>query len=139
MLPLLLRGKGSGYSYQLRDEFTTDASAPLASPRTCAPGPGALTLVQTDGQFSIVGGVLQIPSQTTPDLSSLGFYGTTYARQAGRFIYAKLSRSVAGATFYPFIGWGRPDEGLPSTVNNMRLSVSFGNSSYIFIYKQVLS
>lgn len=52
----LLNAPQSSVIYLLNDQFTTDAAAPLASPRTCEPGPGTLTLVQNDGQFSISGG-----------------------------------------------------------------------------------
>jgi hypothetical protein len=33
----------AGLTFLLRDDFVTTESAPLASPRTCEPGPGALT------------------------------------------------------------------------------------------------
>lgn len=121
-------------TYMIIDEFTTAASAPLTSPRTAEPGPGTLTLVQTDGQFSIVDGVLQIPAQTTPDQASLGFYTGTYAREAGRFVYGKLSRSGAGNDYYPYIAWGSSAENLPASINNPELSAAFtinGNISTI--------
>jgi len=44
--------------YLLRDEFTTDEAAPLASPRTCEPGPGSFTFIDTNNLFSIAGGEL---------------------------------------------------------------------------------
>lgn len=47
-----------GVTYLLRDEFTTDASAPLASPRTCEPGPGTLTILDTNNVMSIASGAL---------------------------------------------------------------------------------
>lgn len=42
-----------GLSYWLRDEFTTDASAPLTSPRAAEPGGGTLTITDTANRLSI--------------------------------------------------------------------------------------
>ena len=36
-----------GVEFLLRDEFTTPDAAPITSPRTCEPGPGTLTFVDT--------------------------------------------------------------------------------------------
>ena len=57
MMLLKLGGAGSGgaapaITYLLRDEFTTDESAPATSPMAAEPGPGTSTLVQTDGSFA---------------------------------------------------------------------------------------
>lgn len=49
---------GGGTRYLLRDEFTTDASAPLASPRVCEPGPGSCIITDTTNKLSIVSGDL---------------------------------------------------------------------------------
>lgn len=84
----------SPITYLLRDEFTTAAAAPLASPRACEPGPGTLTLVQTDGQFSIVGGALVFPAQATPAWGDQGFTGDAQARVAGRALLASLNLST---------------------------------------------
>lgn len=87
-------GPQTWITYPLRDEFPTTAAAPLASPRTCAPGPGTLTLVQVDGQFSIVGGALVFPAQGTPAWGDQGFYGGALARTAGRALLASLNLST---------------------------------------------
>src|SRR5690348_15144558 len=39
--------------YLLRDDLITPASAPLTSPRTCEPGPGTLTILDTGNAWSI--------------------------------------------------------------------------------------
>jgi len=44
---------GGGVAFLFRDDFTTDEGAPLTSPRTAEPGPGAVTLVQDVGQWDI--------------------------------------------------------------------------------------
>src|SRR3990172_1150048 len=85
-------GDGAIYLlWLLRDEFTLAAGAPLASPRTCEPGPGQLTLVQTDGQFSVVNGQLVIPEQATPTYGDLGFYGGAFVRQLGRTLVCEIT------------------------------------------------
>lgn len=48
-VPGVMGGGGGGITWLLRDEFTTDDAAPLTSPRTCEPGPGTLTVAETDG------------------------------------------------------------------------------------------
>lgn len=81
--------------FLLRDDFTTTEAAPLASPRTCEPGGGTLTLVQTDGEFSIANGKLVFPAQTTAAWGDQGFYGAAVARAAG----VALIQSVAWSAF----------------------------------------
>lgn len=76
-------GGGAPFVFLLRDDFLTAEDAPLASPRTAQPGPGLLTLVQNDGEFSISDGKLQIPAQTTPAWGDLGFVGGLISRSAG--------------------------------------------------------
>lgn len=98
-----LLSAASSIVYLLLDRFTTDAAAPLASPRTAEPGPGTLTLVQTDGQFSISGGALQIPTQATPVVGDLGLYSSGLSRVAGRTVLGSLTKT--GGTFWPFLGW----------------------------------
>lgn len=51
-------GDGSGVTYILRDEFTTDEANPIASPRTCEPGPGTLTVVDGGNFVYIRNGML---------------------------------------------------------------------------------
>jgi hypothetical protein len=58
--------------------------APLSTPRTCDPGPGTLTLVQTDGSFAASSGQLVITQQTTPVVGDLGFYSASNARVTGK-------------------------------------------------------
>src|SRR3972149_12041444 len=85
----------------LDDEFITAEAAPLASPRACEPGPGTLTLVQTDGEMSIGAGALVFPAQATPVLGDQGFYGTGVTRAAGVGLLNRVNYSTV-ATDYPF-------------------------------------
>jgi len=90
----------------LDDEFITAESAPLASPRTCEPGPGTLTLVQTDGQFSIAAGVMAYPAQVSPVAGDQGFiYATGFARIAGRSLLSKSRESANPSTGIQPLAW----------------------------------
>ena len=86
-------GVGGGLTFLLRDDFTT-ARAPLLG-RLAEPGPGTLTLVQTDGQFSTSSGKLNFPVQSTPAWADQGFYGAGRSRVAGRAIVRGICDSVA--------------------------------------------
>jgi hypothetical protein len=87
-------------TFTLRDDFSTDAAAPLSSPRNAEPT-GTLTLVQTDGQFSIANGALNVPAQSTPVMGDLGFYGAAVTALGGRALLAKFTPTALGAS-----GWG---------------------------------
>jgi len=108
------RGRVAGLIYLLRDEFTTAAAAPLASPRTCEPGPGSLTLVQNDGQFSISAGKLLVPSQATPVHGDVRVYdNTSRSRLAGRAVFATANfNSVTGKSAY--LNWTSSSSGSPT-------------------------
>jgi hypothetical protein len=96
---LTVAGGTKPVTYLLRDEFDTAAAAPLASPRTCEPGPGTLTLVQTDGQFSVSGGKLMFPTQATPAWGDLGFRESSgLARQNGRAVICTFNLSTIAAS-----------------------------------------
>lgn len=90
----------AGITWLFRDDFTTDEAAPLASPRTAEPGPGTLTLVQADGEFSISDGKLAFPAQTTPAWGDQGFYGGGFSRIAGRALMASYTATVSIKTSY---------------------------------------
>lgn len=83
----------------LYDQFNVSAAAPLASPRTCEPGPGTLTLVQTDGQFSIVAGQLVFPTQTTPVWGDQGIITpSTLTNVVGRTLLATIRLTSGSLT-----------------------------------------
>ena len=87
-----LKGGVNKITYLLDANFgnMSDTAAPLASP--FAVDVGELTFVQIDGQFSISGGELVIPAQTTPAWGDLGFYEATgFARGAGLTLLGTLT------------------------------------------------
>ncbi|MBX3061814.1 MAG: hypothetical protein U0528_07000 [Anaerolineae bacterium] len=99
-------------NWLLRDEFTTNDAAPVATPRTCEPGPGTLIFTQTDGQFGISGTALSFPTQSTSAWGDQGFLSNeTYSRIAGRALLTSLNFST-----FSFSAVGFFDD-LSSTVN----------------------
>ena len=97
-------------NFLLRDDFLVDVAAPLASPRTCLPGPETLTMVQTDGQFSISSGKLTFAAQMTPAWGDQAAYSAVQARVAGRAVLGKINASGALGMF----GWDVNQAALPS-------------------------
>lgn len=106
------RGIGSGLLgaaplvYLLRDEFTTDDSAPVASPRTAEPGPGTLTFTQTDGEMSISGGVLAFPAQASPAFGDQRFHAASIGRAAGRAFLTRINISSGNNVALEFANSG---------------------------------
>ena len=97
----------SGIEWLFRDEFITDDAAPISSPRTAEPGPGTLTVVDTDNKSSISSAALQLATHTTPALGDPRLYTTdTFARALGRAVLSTGNR--AGASRY-LTGWGEED------------------------------
>lgn len=86
-----LLGGAAPLVYLLRDEFTTDDSAPVDSPRTAEPGPGTLTFTQTDGQMSISSGALAFPAQASPGFGDQRFHAASIGRAAGRALLARIN------------------------------------------------
>lgn len=148
----------------LNDEFTTAASAPLASPRTAEPT-GTLTLVQTDGQFSISSNKLNFPVQASPAWGDQGLYrSSTIARAVGLVLFGKLNYSIvqgsfigfgtgagasysniAGEAIYPLAGSGwaifRPSSGsiivaaIPASATDYDLAIVVCSTGYYFFIK----
>ena len=86
--------------YLLRDEFATDEGAPLASPRTCEPGPGAVAITDTGGLLSISGGVLS-PAGMDDAWDPQVVSAASFARARGRALLGTINRSGDRQVF----GW----------------------------------
>lgn len=72
----------SAIVYTLKDVFTTDDAAPITTPRTCEPGPGTLTITDTNNTLSIAS------SQLSAAIGANGTYdwrviGSAIARATG--------------------------------------------------------
>ncbi len=123
-MPLMKRRRRRKVIYLLRDEFPTDDAAPVASPRTCEPGPGTLTTVQTDGQFSISEGKLSFPAQSTPTWGDLGFFENVgRERVTGRVLIGLFNFSTLQACV--FLAW------LRSATANVTAFANIANGFYL--------
>ena len=123
---ILSSGGGSEYvftNFLLRDDFIADDAGPLATPRISLPGPGTLTLVQTDGQFSISGGKLAFPAQSTPVMGDQSLWGEVLTRVAGRAVIGVVNFSTAS---YMALGYDSEQSG---TVDDRAISLSGGTWS----------
>lgn len=99
-------GGASGLLFLLRDEFTTAAAAPLASPHTAEPGPGALTTVDTGARWLISSGILETNAGSTAVVAAY----SAQTRAAGlTFRHKTLQNSAQGGagtkTISPAFGW----------------------------------
>lgn len=103
-LGLSYRGSArSGFvpTYLLRDVFTTNAAAPITSPRTCEPGPGTLTLAQAaPGQWSIVSNKFTVASVGASEPRAVSV--TSFNRVAGRAFMGTVGLAVGVISR---IGW----------------------------------
>lgn len=129
--------------YLLKDLFTTAESAPLTSPRTCEPGPGTLTIVDTGNTLDISAGKV-VPNAVVIGNGDPSIRTTdSLIRSTGAGIIFKGARnyqSVGGATTNSiYLGYGVDNtpvftdmSGMGITTNEV-LGVSTGNiksSSY---------
>lgn len=81
----------SALVYLFRDEFTTPDDAPLTSPRTCEPGPGTLTFVDTANRMTIGSGRLNLSAGA----EAVTITGNTFARAVGLMGSAKVADNTA--------------------------------------------
>lgn len=110
-----------GPTFLLRDDFTTAATAPLTSPRAAEPGPGTLTLVQTDGEFSISSGQLAFPAQVSLAWGNQYLVGAVQTRVAGRALIAKLSIATVNTFWIGYNNDATPADADVAGVDAMRL------------------
>lgn len=96
----MIAGQGmSPVVYTLRDEFTTNASAPLTSPRTCEPGPGTVTVTDATNVFSIANS--KILASGTPAAESYIRTSIQLTQVAGQLVSAELAWT-AGRPYLAF-------------------------------------
>lgn len=100
---LLLGSRATAVTYLFRDEFTTAAGAPLASPRTCEPGPGSWTVTDSANHQSIASGALHADGGASA-YGNPGLLATAaLARVAGRALITSLLLSTSVQNFG--VGW----------------------------------
>lgn len=118
-VPVLFSAVSSGISYLLRDEFTTNASAPLTSPRTCEPGPGTLTFYDTGNYLSIASSKLDLNGGGAAAYGNPGAWsGSTFTRAAGLCLVTLFNMRSNTSAYFGFttVTWGAINE------NGMRIS-----------------
>ena len=88
-----------GIRWLLRDEFTDTRVAGAVNGTPATPGPGTRTATETDGQFTIGGGVFNYPTQGTPAWGDLGlrYRDITVTRTAGRLLMWTENKTITGA------------------------------------------
>lgn len=97
---------GGGLTFLLRDDFTTAASAPLTSPRTCDPGPGTLTITDTNNKLSTSSGNLAFATGGV-GVGDPGAWGAQRTRVMGLAVVAKVSTTASGVE----VGWDNAQSG----------------------------
>ena len=113
-------------AYTINDEFTNADSAPVDSPRTCEPGPGTLTFVQNDNEFSISDGVLNLPGQSTPAWGDLGFY---YSSGVSRANGLCLVADITSSLWYEAVLGFATSDALVSSLSNLAHGLAFTSSA----------
>lgn len=94
-----------GFRYLFRDQFTTDDAAPITSPRTCEPGPGTWTVVDTENKISTASGALTFAGgKAAAVYGNPAMYSTaTIARASGMALIGTLD--ALGASEVAEFGW----------------------------------
>jgi hypothetical protein len=101
----IMGGGNIPLEYLLRDKFTTDDAAPITSPRTCEPGPGTLTAVESNGAtLNITGGALEmVGSGSSYDHCKITA-GVTPAKDSGLASFSKVAMEAIARHYIHFEG-----------------------------------
>lgn len=84
----------------LEDRFTTADPAPVASPRTCEPGPGTLTISDSGSKLSISGGALVSSGNTAAGNPLVTAPFITRAAGMGLWYRVKLLTGTSGVVLF---------------------------------------
>lgn len=118
-------------TYQLRDEFITADPAPIATPRTCEPGPGTLNITDTTNSLGISGGIVTPVAQTNALHDPLVISSASLSRVTGRTLKAKIQRvnALGSVATYCMVGWG-----ISATPNTGIYGVQMGGNANQRVY-----
>lgn len=117
-------------NWLLLDRFTTNAAAPLSSPRTCEPGPGTSAAINDPtNKLSITNQALTFASPAAPAFGNPGIWYTQQARAAGMAVSAAVTTPV---TRNGFVGWDADTAGLPDSASAfwIRTNIDAHDDSY---------
>lgn len=119
-----------GYTYALKDEFTTAAAAGFSVPRAAEPGPGSIiTVTDTDSAIAVSGGELSFSGAASNDYtkSRVGWTGQT--RVAGKILYWEAT--PAGTNGSQAMGWSTADP--PTTTLIQGVAFRTGAQTRLFV------
>ena len=111
-------------TYLLQDEFITNQSAPLTSPRTCEPGPGTATIVDTTNKMSIASTQLTIVSVGVTNFTDprIDFAGQT--RAAGLAFVFAMKITTTGV----LSGWAGTHTGGSGEIKHAIFAITIGQA-----------
>lgn len=113
---LTLLGGRNDLTWLLYDKFIVPDTAPITSPRTCEPGPGELTVVDTGNNADVVGGELVytgVAGNGDPRVS--GDLSATITSRANGVGYASFAEySIKGAADKVYHGLNSADTTIPT-------------------------
>lgn len=105
-------------TWWLRDDFLTDAAAPLSSPRTCEPGPGTLTILDANSKQSISDGKVVYASGGFT-AGNPGMWGSQQTRTIGRAVVAIMNQTAQNYE----IGWDN-DQAATAPHDSIRINAT---------------
>lgn len=109
--------------HRVYDQFLTDAGAPLASPRTCEPGPGGpATINDAQNLFSIAGGRLVKGTGAARAKITFG----SYPRTPGLIFLGSYIKPTGSARSMDYSGWYNASSG---TISAYELAINQSSAS----------
>jgi hypothetical protein len=114
-----------GSASLLQDEFVVPDPNPLANPRICEPGPGALHVHDMDARLSVNFGALTFAGASAAWDRTYLFSSVGFARRAGRYLEFEFTPLNLE---YLRVGWQRAANGLIADNDAM---IYFGGAGFI--------
>ncbi len=134
--------RGAGLGLLFRDDFTTDDPAPITSPRTAEPGPGVLTITDTENKLSISGGDLVFAGgKASPAYGDPAFWAddsVTRVPGIAALFEMKWVGSISGYSVIGFFG-AKASDNLRGGYKQSGTKLQIGNlsSNYAIVYTLV--
>lgn len=120
----------------LKDSFSVDEAAPIASPRTCDSGIGSWLVTDTTSNMPIVSGRLYLHGKSSPSYGDPVLYSAaSFARLPGRAIFASFYTTNTGTLR---IGWVTPGVTTPAWGYTSITANNFGSGGLATISQNTL-